>query len=596
MSNTTGVGQPSAYDLLVESAPQFVQGRADDRTVSLLGQAVADVLTSAPTDRQLQELVETFEQVRSTISSDSGGEWNASIVGFLGLLRQHLRNRHDRSETANPTSATLRAKVLTALEAGFSNPTAISGFVDSPVTVVSRTLRKLVDEGRVERRANEGANDGRVRNYDVVSQPAHTLTGPMGDPDEAELSSIEPSILIPFAERQIRTNPMTATELVPDLVAVGRRQANSPSDRVAALSAASVITRATAQPDAAGLASDLAQVMEAVARDSADSVLLACAAYESVRSGIVARGKTNLDEWFAELDAAELHIAHREDAAACFRRGWIEYTRGLLHGPSSPEDAEYRCGQAVKFFEKAESDYGRCASLILIARSLHHRSEGIAAVESAEAAVSIAQKHNYVRLLAESSLWLGEALVDQERARAQRLFRLSSDSFKLCGARSWYAVAECSREMASALQGDGFSDASRTIALLQKLVSLRASFASPEDATDGVLRSWAYACISRRIGVVARHVAGERDAAIEYLSLAAEIYSARRDGRGLALALAGLSAAFDGRSHLSTTKDSFDEFRDWQGLDVDPVLADYKALDRDLYEAEHRPTAELKAV
>lgn len=160
-------------------------------------------------------------------------------MGFLGLLRQHLRNRQDRCEAANPTSATLRAKVLTALEAGFSNPTAISGFVDSPVTVVSRTLRKLVDEGRVERRANEGSNDGRIRNYDVVSPPARTLTGTTGDPDEAELSSIEPSILIPFAERQIRTNPMTATELVPDLVAVGRRQANSPSDRVAALSAAS---------------------------------------------------------------------------------------------------------------------------------------------------------------------------------------------------------------------------------------------------------------------------------------------------------------------------------------------------------------------
>ncbi|MGA9871759.1 MAG: hypothetical protein WBQ44_11540 [Rhodococcus sp. (in: high G+C Gram-positive bacteria)] len=594
MSNSTIAGRPSAYDLLLTSAPELVKGEPTDRSMSLLGQAVADVLTSEPTDEQLQELVETFETVRSAIDVKDDG-WRSSVVAFLGLLRQHLHNRRAKVDVLDSASTSLRDKILTALEAGVDSPTAIASFVDSPPTVVSRVLRKLVAEGSVMRAEPGLSEDRRVRKFALVPRRAPVGMDDWESPNEPDLSVVSPAVLIPFAERQIQLNPMYAIELVPDLVSVGRLATNTSFDRVSALAAACVITRATAGAD--GLAADLAEMMQEIAAASSSDLLLAWAAYERARSGIFPAGQDDTEGRLSELNRAESYLASQTGKLADLRRGWIEYTRGLIVGTSHSQDAKYHGDLAAKYFERADSDYGRCASLILVARSLHHQSDGIDGTESAEQAYEIAQERDYVRLLAESSLWLGEALIDADRERAKRLFRRSSYNFALCGARSWRAIAECSLEMAVNMRERGFSDTSAMSALLEKLTELRDQVIQPvRGVEDGIASSWANACISRRIGVVARYVPGGQTTAIQYLTDSATIYSDRKDGRGLALALAGLSAALDGRSALSASKDRFDDHRDWRGLTIDPTLVDYKALDEDVHQAEHRPTAELKAV
>ena len=108
---TTSTQQPiSAYDTLVAVAPRLFSREADPRAVSLLGQAIADVLDGDGADAVVRRMVADLESARAeAIAEEINAQWALPLAALLGLLRQHLHNRRVAASAVNPASATLKA-------------------------------------------------------------------------------------------------------------------------------------------------------------------------------------------------------------------------------------------------------------------------------------------------------------------------------------------------------------------------------------------------------------------------------------------------------------------------------------------------------
>ena len=144
--------------------PRLLGRPADISAVSLLGQAVSHVLDENCSDEDVRLMIADLEADSSNAAA--GGInvlWELPLVGLLGLLRQNVKYREFLAETLNPSAEALRAKVLTAIDAGVRTPTDIGAVVESPTNVVLRVLRELADEGTVE--PAEPAEDRRERPY-----------------------------------------------------------------------------------------------------------------------------------------------------------------------------------------------------------------------------------------------------------------------------------------------------------------------------------------------------------------------------------------------------------------------------------------------
>jgi hypothetical protein len=177
----TNSRQLSPYEMFTAIRPRLLNRPADTGAVSLLGQVVCDVLDGTESD--VLQAIADLESARSSAAAATINErWELPLAGLLGLLRQNVHNRTVQAAANDPSSTTLRDKVLAAIEAGVDTPTAIGEHVHSPTTVVSRVLRQLADDGRVE--LAEGGEDKRRRPYRLVE-----TTAEVGAAEEIALSS-----------------------------------------------------------------------------------------------------------------------------------------------------------------------------------------------------------------------------------------------------------------------------------------------------------------------------------------------------------------------------------------------------------------------
>jgi hypothetical protein len=146
-----GFEEGSAYQMFKAARPRLLDRPADISAVSLLGQAVSHVLDENCTDEDVRLMIADLEADSSNAAAGAiNTRWELPLESLLGLLRQNMMYREFLAETLDPSAETLRAKVLTAIDAGVKTPTDIGAHVESPTIVVLRVLRELADEGTVE--------------------------------------------------------------------------------------------------------------------------------------------------------------------------------------------------------------------------------------------------------------------------------------------------------------------------------------------------------------------------------------------------------------------------------------------------------------
>jgi len=145
-------GQHSPYQTFAALHHRLLHRPADYGAVSLLGQAVSDVLDSGCPDEEVQKVIADLEAARATGKEGelNDAKWELPLTSLLGLLNQNMHNRAVGAAALNPKSPTLRDKVLAAIDAGVDTPSAIGAEVCSPTTIVSLVLGDLVDEGQIE--------------------------------------------------------------------------------------------------------------------------------------------------------------------------------------------------------------------------------------------------------------------------------------------------------------------------------------------------------------------------------------------------------------------------------------------------------------
>jgi hypothetical protein len=145
-------GQHRPYETFAAMHHRLLDRPADYGAVSLLGQAVSDVLDSGCPDEEVQKVIADLEAARATAKEGelNDAKWELPLTSLLGLLNQNMHNRAVGAAALNPKSPTLRDKVLAAMDAGVDTPSAIGAEVCSPTTIVSLVLSDLVDEGQVE--------------------------------------------------------------------------------------------------------------------------------------------------------------------------------------------------------------------------------------------------------------------------------------------------------------------------------------------------------------------------------------------------------------------------------------------------------------
>jgi hypothetical protein len=145
-------GQHRPYETFAAMHHRLLNRPADYGAVSLLGQAVSDVLDSGCPDEEVQKVIADLEAARATAKEGelNDAKWELPLTSLLGLLNQNMHNRAVGAAALNPKSPTLRDKVLAAMDAGVDTPSAIGAEVCSPTTIVSLVLSDLVDEGQIE--------------------------------------------------------------------------------------------------------------------------------------------------------------------------------------------------------------------------------------------------------------------------------------------------------------------------------------------------------------------------------------------------------------------------------------------------------------
>ncbi len=169
-------GERSPYERFAAVSPLLLNQGADTTTVPLLGQAISDALDRGCTDDDVRRIIGALETARINAAAgeiDSG--WELPLSGLLGVLTRNESNRRDFADTLDPSNETLRNKVLASIDAGSETPAEIGARVQSPTTVISRALRQLADEGRVE--PAEPVGDGGQRRYQRVATTEEGVGG-----------------------------------------------------------------------------------------------------------------------------------------------------------------------------------------------------------------------------------------------------------------------------------------------------------------------------------------------------------------------------------------------------------------------------------
>lgn len=539
----TETASKTPYEVLADVGPRLLKRDADAHSVTLLGQTVSDVLDGANRAGDATVLLTVIADLESARSNALveviNREWALPLAALLGVLRQHLHNRRAEAAAMNPASATLRDKILAAVDAGIETPTAIGNYVGSPPTVVSRVLRRLVEDGRLQRVALEH-EDKRVRRYRRTQEIQADVRKRRPASDLLITPSIStPETLVNFADRQVQLNPLSAVSLLPDLMRLGVARDAPAALRLSALSTACVITRSSGRRGAAQESLDIADKVQYIADRTDDAQLLARATYERVRAGLLAEPSC-AREYLDELDTAEKYLHGIDNKEATIRRGWCAYTRAIIVDRIAVGAPGEHILKAIEAFSAAKHSYGLAASHNLLARTLYTSTEPKDALPAVRTAAELANENGYLRLMAESSFWTGELLMRNNHQGAEYCFTTARDQFKSVGAAStWSVLCSASAELAAAQSNSGELGQNDAKRLVRQFRTAWKRLGGSN--TENEPYAWAVALFTRRLGVIARH-ARDWEVAEASFTQSISIYQSQAHVRGEVMAQAGLNA------------------------------------------------------
>jgi hypothetical protein len=179
-------GQHSPYQTFAGRYRRLLHRPLDFSAVSLLGQAVSDVLDSGCPDEDVQKVIADLEAARTNANAgELVAEWLLPLTSLLGLLNENMHNRAVGVAALNPKSPTLRDKVLAAIDAGVGTPSKIGAEVRSPTTIVSLVLGDLVDEGQIELAERKDQYQSSFRRVEVPVERSRPV---VAEPDEGKRS------------------------------------------------------------------------------------------------------------------------------------------------------------------------------------------------------------------------------------------------------------------------------------------------------------------------------------------------------------------------------------------------------------------------
>jgi tetratricopeptide (TPR) repeat protein len=350
--------------------------------------------------------------------------------------------------------------------------------------------------------------------------------------------------LIDIAEALTQCNAHMAAVFLPDLIAAGSNAHLSPSVRVSALGVAGAILRSSGSVNAAEDALDLADTAEMIAKGSRKNLVCARAAYESARASLFALPNES-ETYLADLERAERFAERETGPESQIRLGWCAYTRCLIDEGTDLKRADEHAHKALDLFEANDFHYGMAAALTALTHVRYTISEREGTARLALRALSIANSHGYLRIMAESAFWAGELLSDEDPDQADRLFTSAAEHFQAVGSSQWSALAYASRALTREQRRVGELDVDQAERLLAVLRDLQSNTSSNET-------SWAAAVLKRRIAALARRAQKYAVAEREF-GESLEIYEATASAPGLAMARAGLIATE--REHAEVRKD-----------------------------------------
>jgi hypothetical protein len=586
---TSSTTERSAFDMFVSAAPRLLGRRADEATASQLGQALSYVLDNSHGESDLYSLIAELEAARSdALGRDDGSQWSLPLSALLGVLRQRLHNLMVLAETSDSTSDSLRDRVILTLRSGMDSPSAIAKKIGSPPTVISRVLRQLAAENLVEQLPRKPGDDKRVRRYVLVPEHAdddERTDAPAFTIPEELTDLADPQTLINFSQEQVQHNPALCGPLQTGLQRIGLDPSLDGSTRVAALSTASVIVRC-ASPDNPDACLDLSESLFDIAHRHDDPFLWARSSYERVRAGMLA-DRTNSSTYLDELDHVDKQIAGDSGREAELLRAWVLHTRSLLLSANDSDKAiEYATG-AAEHFRSVDFPYGEAAALTVVAREHHKNLRSAEAYDAASHALDLANSHGFLRIMAESNLWAGEALFEGGHEQAPYFLRSASQQFRALRLDTWHILAESSLAVAMWRPDSSEEDAKKVIDALERT---RSMLDDNDDVEKFSVKAWADACITRRIAVVAR-LHGDTDLAEDLFHHSREVYEELDNRVGLAMTVVGLTALRHGLRQLDdefyTDPEVCELIPETASVDLEDVSSAWNSV------REHGPLAEL---
>ncbi|AYJ50525.1 ArsR family transcriptional regulator [Rhodococcus sp. P1Y] len=503
-----------------------------------MGQAIADVLQSESAERDIADLLTDLTQSRDHPTDGSETAWQPVLSALLGVVRQYVHRRELDEAAGDPSNASVRARILLAIQAGARRPTDIAKTVGSPPTVVSRALRILVEDGDL-RGPSTDPNDGRFRIYELSAGDQGSVV-PGRNIVEFRSTQTEAAR---DARSAARVKPAFGLPYVSTLNRVGADRAIDAAVRADSLSAACMVLRSNrALTEARTVAEQISELGD----DTGDDFIQAVGLYEIART-TVEDPEGDRANAFDLLTQADALLKGQESNSAAMQRAWILYSKAVFT-PTGLSAAVDHLFESRTLFGQTQDRYGESACDMVLARFYAEKLDFSQSLQSARRGFEFADGGNFVRLTAECALWMGSAIrvallsgVSNHESPVVYL-ELAERRFGGLGLASWAAIAQSELVLHGRLDAQSLQTFGPENEKLVDACSTIESLAQLVHDLPGASSSWAAASLYRRVGVLCR-LSGRFEHAVRWFDLAYRIHETRRDLFGMSIALAGKRSA-----------------------------------------------------
>ncbi|MGU3435032.1 hypothetical protein ACNHUS_18690 [Actinomycetes bacterium M1A6_2h] len=500
---------------------------------------MADVLAGGSTVRDVDDMLIDLTQWRDHPDGSTQTEWQPVLSALLGVVRQYAHRRELDESNNDPSNASVRARIILALQAGVRRPTDIAKRVGSPPTVVSRALRGLVEDGVLRGPFTE-ANDRRFRNYEFADA---AFADEESGREVVATSTSEPRMNVAVASRDARTaariKPVLGLVYVPTLMQIGSDVGVNARVRTESLAVACMILRSNRELAEARIVAE--QIAE-LGDDNGDDLVRATGFYEVART-LVEEPEGDREGALDLLRRANGILERQTSDGAKIQQAWVLYSLAVFTPTGLSSAIEYLC-QSRSLFVQVHDRYGESACNMVLARFYNERLQFADGLNAALSGFEFADGANLGRIAAECALWSGSSLrinlLAQGHANAavDMYLEFAERRFRGLGLSSWSALARSELILHRGINIGALDSFGPDNKQLVDACAAIEDLARTVSDLKVVSTSWAAAALYRRAGVLCR-LTGNFERGVLWFDLAYAIHRRRDDSFGMTIALAG---------------------------------------------------------